>query len=221
VLSAMAIGGWGVQWDIRWHILIGRDSFWIAPHVMTYTGITLSALIAFGMLALERARGRPSRGWLLAALGMALTIAAAAIAELWHRRHGVESATSARARRSPPESARRDARGDRPLAGAELEACDRRARRGDPAARDVLRHRRPRGADRVSPRWRLLLHVAAARHPRLHVRPERDRTRERAPARPAGPDRRRIWFAPRRARHLGPRVRADPARPGDPGSDRR
>ena len=90
VLSAMAIGGWGVQWDIRWHILIGRDSFWIAPHVMTYTGVTLSALIAFGMLALERARGRPSRGWLLAAGGMGLTIAAAPIDDLWHRLFGID-----------------------------------------------------------------------------------------------------------------------------------
>src|SRR5262249_60863766 len=77
VLSAMAIGGWGVQGDIRWHILIGRDSFWIAPHVMTYTGVTLSALIAFGMLALEPARGRPSRGWLLAGPGSGLPPCAA------------------------------------------------------------------------------------------------------------------------------------------------
>src|SRR5437867_3709011 len=74
LLIAMAIGGWGVQWDIRWHLLIGRDSFWIAPHVMTYAGVTLSATIAFGMLALERVRGRASQGWWLAAVGMALTI---------------------------------------------------------------------------------------------------------------------------------------------------
>src|SRR5437879_2536411 len=65
LLIAMAIGGWGVQWDIRWHLLIGRDSFWIAPHVMTYAGVTLSATIAFGMLALERVRGRASQGWWL------------------------------------------------------------------------------------------------------------------------------------------------------------
>ena len=90
VLIAMAIGGWGVQWDIRWHVLIGRDSFWIAPHVMTYAGVTLSALIAFGMLAREYAHGRRSRGWLLAAVGMALTIAAAPIDDLWHRLFGID-----------------------------------------------------------------------------------------------------------------------------------
>jgi len=90
LLIAMAIGGWGVQWDIRWHLLIGRDSFWIAPHVMTYAGVTLSATIAFGMLALERARGRASQGWRLAAVGMALTILAAPIDDLWHRLFGID-----------------------------------------------------------------------------------------------------------------------------------
>ena len=90
LLIAMAIGGWGVQWDIRWHLLIGRDSFWIAPHVMTYAGVTLSAAIAFGMLALERVRGRASQGWRLAAVGMALTILAAPIDDLWHRLFGID-----------------------------------------------------------------------------------------------------------------------------------
>src|SRR5688572_14539854 len=31
LIAAKILGGWGVQWDIRWHLLIGRDSFWIAP----------------------------------------------------------------------------------------------------------------------------------------------------------------------------------------------
>jgi hypothetical protein len=36
LLLSKLIAGWGVQWDIQWHVLIGRDSFWIPPHVMTY-----------------------------------------------------------------------------------------------------------------------------------------------------------------------------------------
>jgi len=36
LLVSKLIGGWGVQWDIQWHVIIGRDSFWIPPHVMTY-----------------------------------------------------------------------------------------------------------------------------------------------------------------------------------------
>ena len=51
LLAAKLVGGWGVGWDIRWHLVIGRDSFWIAPHLMTYLAVTAIALIAFGVLA--------------------------------------------------------------------------------------------------------------------------------------------------------------------------
>src|SRR5438132_12141507 len=42
------------------------------------------------MLALERVRGRASQGWRLAAVGMALTILAAPIDDLWHRLFGID-----------------------------------------------------------------------------------------------------------------------------------
>ena len=58
LIGAKILGGWGLGWDIRWHILIGRDSFWIAPHVMTYTGVAVLALISFGVLATETWRAR-------------------------------------------------------------------------------------------------------------------------------------------------------------------
>jgi len=92
LLGAKMLGGLGVQWDIRWHLLIGRDSFWIAPHL-------------FGVLGLEtlRARrGEPRRdgvralglvgtpGFHLAWWGMALTIVAAPVDDLWHRLFGVD-----------------------------------------------------------------------------------------------------------------------------------
>ncbi len=31
LLVAKLIAGWGVQWDIEWHVRVGRDTFWIAP----------------------------------------------------------------------------------------------------------------------------------------------------------------------------------------------
>ncbi|HEY7362133.1 MAG TPA: hypothetical protein VH642_15045, partial [Streptosporangiaceae bacterium] len=58
MLGAKMLAGWGVQWDIRWHLVIGRDSFWIAPHLMTYTGVTLVAVLAFGVLAWETWQAR-------------------------------------------------------------------------------------------------------------------------------------------------------------------
>lgn len=101
LLAAKLLTGWGVQWDIRWHVVIGRDSFWIAPHVMTYAGVTLVVLLSFGVLAARtwRAGGpagltllglRGSRGFHLAAWGIAVTVLAAPIDDLWHRLFGLD-----------------------------------------------------------------------------------------------------------------------------------
>jgi hypothetical protein len=58
MLAAKLLGAWGLRWDIQWHLQIGRDSFWIAPHVMTYSGVGLVVLLSFGLLAVETARHR-------------------------------------------------------------------------------------------------------------------------------------------------------------------
>ena len=107
LLASKLIAGWGVQWDIQWHVLIGRDSFWIPPHVMTYAGVALAVLVSFGVLAWETLTGRPARtlagppvlrvlglsgtrGFHLAAWGIALTVLAAPIDDLWHRLFGLD-----------------------------------------------------------------------------------------------------------------------------------
>src|SRR5436309_12291345 len=51
LLGAKVVSSWGVQWDIQWHTLIGRDSFWIAPHLMTYAGVVVMVGLSFGVLA--------------------------------------------------------------------------------------------------------------------------------------------------------------------------
>ena len=145
LLLAKAVAGIGVGWDIRWHIVIGRDSFWIAPHVMTYAGVAVAATLSLGVLVYEtwwaRAamrnadgtgpggvashprpetvdgrwpsrfpmKGPPARkppgpvppafriaglvgtrGYHLAWWGIALTIIAAPIDDLWHRLFGID-----------------------------------------------------------------------------------------------------------------------------------
>jgi len=105
MLGAKMLTGWGVQWDIRWHLVIGRDSFWIAPHLMTYAGVTLAAVLALGVLAWETWRARQglevpggirvmgllgTRGFHVAWWGMAITILAAPIDDLWHRLFGID-----------------------------------------------------------------------------------------------------------------------------------
>lgn len=106
LLGAKVLGGWGLGWDIRWHLVIGRDSFWIAPHVMTYSAVAAAAILSLGVLVVEtwaarrgvRAPGERvtvaglvgSRGFHLAWWGIALTIVAAPFDDLWHRLFGID-----------------------------------------------------------------------------------------------------------------------------------
>ncbi len=105
LLGSLLVGAWGLRWDIQWHERIGRDSFWIAPHLMTYAGVTLLVLLSFGVLlhGTLRYRAAPVRppmvrllglvgtpGFHLAAWGIALTVLAAPIDDLWHRLFGLD-----------------------------------------------------------------------------------------------------------------------------------
>ena len=105
LLAGKLLGSWGLTWDIQWHLRIGRDSFWIAPHLMLYAGVTAGFLAAVTVLLLDtRAarRGAPppgtitaagltsTRGVHLAAWGMLLLLLAAPIDDLWHRLFGID-----------------------------------------------------------------------------------------------------------------------------------
>jgi hypothetical protein len=99
LLISKIVTGWGVQWDIQWHVLIGRDSFWIPPHLMTYAGVSAAVFLSFGMLAWDTWRGTgevrvlgltSSRGFHLAAWGIAVTVLAAPIDDMWHRLFGID-----------------------------------------------------------------------------------------------------------------------------------
>src|SRR5262245_47699700 len=89
LLAAHLVALWGLSWDIRWHLLIGRDSFWIAPHLMTYSGATLIVLVSFGVLEwtisqalrgvatpgmFRQLRITGTRGYHLAAYSLTLTV---------------------------------------------------------------------------------------------------------------------------------------------------
>jgi len=105
LLAAKLVVGWGVGWDIRWHLVIGRDSFWIAPHLMTYLAVAAAAAISLGVLVVETRRTRRemeepgtvtvagltgTRGFHLAWWGMAIVLLAAPIDDLWHRLFGLD-----------------------------------------------------------------------------------------------------------------------------------
>ncbi len=46
----------GLAWDREWHDLIGRDQFWIPPHIMLYTGVGFTGLIALLVILLDTMR---------------------------------------------------------------------------------------------------------------------------------------------------------------------
>jgi hypothetical protein len=108
LLASKLLASWGVRWDIQWHVRIGRDSFWIPPHVMTYAGVSLVVLLSFGVLLWETcaasaagnapgSRGtmrvlglKGTRGFHVAAWGISVTVLAAPIDDLWHRLFGLD-----------------------------------------------------------------------------------------------------------------------------------
>jgi hypothetical protein len=108
LLASKLLASWGVRWDIQWHVRIGRDSFWIPPHVMTYAGVSLVVLLSFGVLLWEayaasvaggtrRSGGTirllgltGTRGFHVAAWGISVTVLAAPIDDLWHRLFGLD-----------------------------------------------------------------------------------------------------------------------------------
>src|SRR5438552_10574559 len=46
----------GLAWDIRWHVLVGRDTFFTPPHLLLFTGVAMAGFIALGVVLAETAR---------------------------------------------------------------------------------------------------------------------------------------------------------------------
>src|SRR5260370_15763262 len=69
LVIAKLVSGWGVQWDIEWHVRVGRDTFWIPPHVMTHAGVAPPVLLSSGMLPCYTARRARSAGRARLSLG--------------------------------------------------------------------------------------------------------------------------------------------------------
>ena len=91
LLVTKLLGAWGLTWDIQWHMTIGRDTFWIPPHLMIYSSVVGGLVLGGGVLALEwRGRVAPTRGFRLATLGLVLVVLAAPIDDLWHRLFGLD-----------------------------------------------------------------------------------------------------------------------------------
>src|ERR671939_458916 len=53
--------GLGSTWDVKWHYAIGRDSFWIPPHLLLYLSVALNGLLCAGVVLYETWRDRMAR----------------------------------------------------------------------------------------------------------------------------------------------------------------
>ncbi len=94
--GALYFDGW-------WHVVIGRDSFWIPPHLVLYSGVFLTGL---GFAAEAWRRWRSGSAWDLSlkvwGAGVFMIFLLAPFDDLWHRIFGTEPIDSLLIFWSPP-----------------------------------------------------------------------------------------------------------------------
>jgi hypothetical protein len=93
--AAMALG-----WDIWWHQAIGRESFFIPPHVLLHVSVVAAVLTGFAGWY-----GTSDPAWRGFATVLLLIPLSAPFDELWHRAFGVETTLSPLIIWSPPHVA--------------------------------------------------------------------------------------------------------------------
>lgn len=98
----------GSTWDVKWHYTIGRDTFWIPPHMMLYLAVALAGLLSAGVIIYEtwqawaagkdRATSGTTRflgfsgplGLFISGFGVVTVLMAAPFDNLWHSWYGVD-----------------------------------------------------------------------------------------------------------------------------------
>ena len=98
-IAALFMGLFGVYWDVGHHATLGRESFWIPPHLPIYAGTALFFYASLCGLLLTRRRARSFRaalaaragqGFAVAMLGSIVQVSAAPLDDLWHRLYGLD-----------------------------------------------------------------------------------------------------------------------------------
>jgi hypothetical protein len=112
----------GFSWDIHWHIVVGPDTFFTAPHLMVYAGCTLAGVTSLVMVLLATAGQRAGRpvdraaggppvrvfggvftaplGYLISGLGAASFLVYGLLDLWWHTLYGFDAVLD-----SPPHIA--------------------------------------------------------------------------------------------------------------------
>jgi len=87
----------GIWWDGWWHVTMGRDSMWIAPHLLQYINVII--LVASSFYLYLKTKEKLYRNMLIA-LGIFVLMAPSD--EIWHHLFGYEDLTTPLAIWSPP-----------------------------------------------------------------------------------------------------------------------
>lgn len=109
ILCLVLLGELGLAWDRRWHDYVGRDQFWIPPHIMMYTSVAGSGLIALFVVLLDTRRYYQKKagvddsstvtilrffhaplGFALLGFGTLTDLIAAPFDNYWHELYGVD-----------------------------------------------------------------------------------------------------------------------------------
>ncbi len=99
----------GLAWDRNWHDLVGRDSFWIPPHIMLYSGLGGAGIVTLCIIlidSLRYARHTPGvddsstthifwlfhapLGFILMGFGALTDLLAAPLDNYWHELYGID-----------------------------------------------------------------------------------------------------------------------------------
>ncbi len=99
----------GLAWDRSWHDYLGRDQFLIPPHIMSYTGIGLTGLVALILVLIETVRYYQRKpgvdasstirvlrvfaaptGFVMVGFGTLIDLIAAPLDNYWHSLYGID-----------------------------------------------------------------------------------------------------------------------------------
>jgi hypothetical protein len=109
ILCLLLEGELGLAWDRQWHDRLGRDQFWIPPHIMMYVGVGATGLIALFVVLLDTLRYYQKKpgvddsstigvlryfhaplGFILLGFGTLTDLIAAPFDNYWHQLYGVD-----------------------------------------------------------------------------------------------------------------------------------
>ncbi|HYL43841.1 MAG TPA: hypothetical protein VEU97_10680 [Ktedonobacteraceae bacterium] len=99
----------GLAWDREWHDLVGRDQFWIPPHIMMYSGLGGVGIVALVLILADTIRYRRRKpgvddgstvhifwmfhaplGFLMVGFGAFTDLLAAPFDNYWHQLYGID-----------------------------------------------------------------------------------------------------------------------------------